>query len=312
MNLFLLSATTLAVVALLFVLPPLLRARPWHGNAPGDAKALNLAVLRAQQGELEADLRSGSLPLEAYDAARRDLVRRVAQDVGEGATMAGALAGAGRQPWTAGLVAVLIVALAVGLYLAVGTPAALDPGNRIAASMPAQPADKAPPFAAGPEGQMTAAQIESMVQRLADRLASKPDDAEGWRMLIRSYETLRRFDEAAAAYARLLKLVPETPELLADYAVVLGMTQGQTLAGEPETLIQRALTLDPDNLQALALAGSAAFERKDYADAVKPWQRLLARVPQESEMARSIGASIDKARALQHGEDTQRKDKETP
>lgn len=312
MNLFLLSATTLAVVALLFVLPPLLRARPWHGSAPGDAEALNLAVLRAQQGELEADLRSGSLPLEAYDAARQDLVRRVAQDVGEGATTAGALAGAGRQPWTAGLVAVLIVALAVGLYLAVGTPAALDPGNRIAASMPAQPADKASPFAAGPEGQMTAAQIESMVQRLADRLASKPDDAEGWRMLIRSYETLRRFDEAAAAYARLLKLVPETPELLADYAVVLGMTQGQTLAGEPETLIQRALTLDPDNLQALALAGSAAFERKDYVNAVKPWQRLLARVPQESEMARSIGASIDKARALQHGEDTQRKDKETP
>ena len=303
---FLLSATGLVAVALLFVLPALLRRQQASaGHAPHDADALNLAVLRAQQGELDADLQSGALPRQAYDSARQDLVRRVAEDVGE-QVVKSVQPDAARQPWTAVAVSLGVVAIAAGFYLAVGTPAALDPAARLAARPEAQspestPSDKAPPFAAGQDGTMTAEQIEGMVQRLAARLAAKPDDAQGWRMLIRSYETLRRFDEAAKAYARLLKLVPETPELLADYAVVLGMAQGQTLAGEPETLIQRALAIDPDNLQALALAGSAAFERKDFANAVKPWQRLLAKVPQDSEMARSIGASIDKARALQAG-----------
>jgi cytochrome c-type biogenesis protein CcmH len=298
---FLLSAAGLLSVALLFLLPPLLRARSGAQDRSPLTDALNLDVLRAQQGELDADLQSGALPPQAYEEARQDLVRRVAEDVRVAPAGDAAPLEEARQPWTAVLVSLAVSVIAFGLYLVAGTPAGLDPANRVAATPATQPGEQAPRFAAGADGGMTAEPIEGMVKRLATRLAAKPDDAEGWRMLIRSYETLRRFDEAAAAYAKLLKLVPETPELLADYAVVLGMTQGQTLAGEPEKLIQRALTLDPDNLQALALAGSAAFERKDYENAVKPWQRLLAQVPQDSDMARSIGASIDKARALHNG-----------
>jgi cytochrome c-type biogenesis protein CcmH len=299
MNTFLLSASGLLAVALLFVLPPLLRTRAMP-RASQHSDALNLAVLRAQQSELDADLRSGALPQQAYDAARSDLVQRVAEDVQNVSAAAPLSVAAPRQPWTATFVTLGVSAIAVSFYTVAGTPAALQASAQsVAAQQNGTQTAQTPPFAAGPDGEMTSAQIEGMVQRLAAKLAAQPDDEQGWRMLIRSYETLRRFDEAAAAYAKLLKLVPETPELLADYAVVLGMARGQTLAGEPEKLIQRALVLDPDNLQALALAGSAAFERKDYANAVKPWQRLLAQVPQESEMARSIGAGIDKARALQ-------------
>lgn len=299
MNTFLLSASGLLAVALLFVLPPLLRTRS-EPRALQRSDDLNLAVLRAQHSEIEADLLSGALPQQAYEAARSDLVQRVAEDV-QPVLVAAPLPGAvPRQPWTAAFVTLGVSAIAVSFYMVAGTPAALQASARsVAAQQNGTQAAQTPPFAAGPDGEMTSEQIEGMVERLAAKLASQPDDEQGWRMLIRSYETLRRFDEAAVAYAKLLKLVPETPELLADYAVVLGMARGQTLAGEPEKLIQRALVLDPDNLQALALAGSAAFERKDYANAVKPWQRLLAQVPQESEMARSIGASIDKARALQ-------------
>ncbi|HIV72854.1 MAG TPA: c-type cytochrome biogenesis protein CcmI [Candidatus Aquabacterium excrementipullorum] len=306
---FWLSATGLLTLALLFVLPPLLRTRVSSAGRSPQVDDLNLDVLRAQQGELDADLRSGALPQQAYEAARQDLVRRVVEDVRETPAHA-ALAGPARQPWTAAAVALVVGAIAVGLYQVAGTPAALDAANRLAPAPAAQPGAPSAPFAAGPDGTMTAEQVQGMVDRLAKRLADKPDDPEGWRMLIRSYETLRRFGDAAAAYAKLLKLVPETPELLADYAVVLGMTQGETLIGEPEKLIQRALALDPDNLQALALAGSAAFERKDYANAVKPWQRLLTQVPPDSEMARSIGASIDKARALQDGKATLDRGKE--
>ncbi|OFA03206.1 tetratricopeptide repeat protein [Duganella sp. HH101] len=190
-----------------------------------------------------------------------------------------------RQRWPVILVGLFVPLLAVSLYALLGTPAALE--------RPSEPALAAasPGAAVGPE------QVEAMVARLAARLAKEPNDANGWRMLARSYETLRRFDQAADAYRHLLALEPATPELLVDYAVVLGMTLNTSLAGEPEALIARALAIDPNHIQALALSGSAALERGDYASAVKPWKKILALVPADSDIGKSISANIAQAEA---------------
>ena len=132
----------------------------------------------------------------------------------------------------------------------------------------------------------------------AARLKTEPDDADGWRMLAHSYETLRRFDAAVDAYRHLLALEPNNPNELANAAVALGMTLNQDLSGEPERLIDRALAINPDHVQALALKGSAAYERGDYAQAIGPWKKILATVPGDSDIARSIAASVQKAESL--------------
>lgn len=181
-----------------------------------------------------------------------------------------------RQRWPVILVVLLMPLLAASLYAALGNPKGLEPP---------------------PEVVVGAKQIEGMVARLTQRLAREPNDADGWRMLARSNETLRRFDQAAEAYRHLLALVPESPELLVDYAVVLGMTLDTSLVGEPEALIVRALAIDPNHIQALALSGSAAQERGDYAAAVKPWKKILALVPADSDMGKSISENIAKAEA---------------
>ncbi|MQA20139.1 tetratricopeptide repeat protein [Rugamonas rivuli] len=196
-----------------------------------------------------------------------------------------ALVKAPRQRWSVILVGLFVPLLAASLYALLGTPAALE-----RPSEPALPA-ASPDAAVGPE------QVEAMVARLAARLAREPNDADGWRMLARSYETLRRFDQAADAYRHLLALEPATPELLVDYAVVLGMTLNTSLVGEPEALIARALAIDPNHIQALALSGSAALERGDYASAVKPWKKILALVPADSDIGKSISANIAQAEA---------------
>jgi cytochrome c-type biogenesis protein CcmH len=133
-----------------------------------------------------------------------------------------------------------------------------------------------------------------MVERLARRLDSAPDDAAGWRMLARSYETLGSYEDAAEAYAHLRRLTPDDAHMLTDYAVTLGIARGQGLAGEPEALLRHALEVDPDNVEALALIGSAAFDRGDRAGAVAAWGRVLSLVPPDSEVAASIAASIAK------------------
>lgn len=192
---------------------------------------------------------------------------------------------------------------AVGSYAWLGQPGAW--GERVPHEMPAQAqaeavADpgSASPATPGDASAMSQAQIEGMVQRLAERLKHDPDDAAGWRMLVRSYETLNRFDEAVQAWQRLFQLTPPNADQLTEYAVTLGMARGQRLAGEPEQILEEVLKRDPRHVQALALAGSAAYERHDYDRAIQRWQQLLSNTPPDDEVRGRIEAQMDKAREL--------------
>lgn len=142
----------------------------------------------------------------------------------------------------------------------------------------------------------SAEQIEAMVQRLADRLKTQPDDAEGWSMLARAYLVMERLDEAAQASARALQLRPDDPQALADHADVLAMKNGRTLQGEPMQLIERALRLDPDHVKSLALAGAAAFDVGDYGLAARRWERAAVLAPPGSPMAQQAREGAEEAR----------------
>jgi len=178
-------------------------------------------------------------------------------------------------------VALALPVAALLLYLAVGNPAALAPGA-----------------AAGDGHGIARDQIEGMVERLAARMKEKPEDAEGWAMLGRSYAVLDRYAEAAVAYANAVKRSEPDAQLLADYADALAMAQGRNLRGEPERLIAQALKVDPRNVKALLLAGTVAFQDKKFKDAIAYWERILKVVPPDSDIADSARDSIADARAL--------------
>ena len=80
--------------------------------------------------------------------------------------------------------------------------------------------------------EVTEQQIVAMVDALALRLKQHPEDADGWMLLGRSYQALERFPESADAYAHASALVKDDPNLLADYADVLAMTQNRKLSGQ--------------------------------------------------------------------------------
>lgn len=273
-------AGLLVAGALLFLLPPLLgRAAP---GAPASRQSANLEVLRDQLRELEADLAARTIDPSQYARAREDLGRRVMEEAPLSPKPAMSVA-AGRA--SAAVVALALPTLAVGAYLTLGNPGSLDPAQ-------ASQAAGAATHALGPD------QIEAMTEGLARRLQEQPGDVDGWKMLARSYGALGRYGDAAAAYGRAAEQSPDDAQLLADYADVLAMAQGRTLAGEPERLIARALQADAKNVKALALAGTAAFHRQDYAGALRHWEPILVLVPGDSPMARSIAGSIEEARAL--------------
>lgn len=148
----------------------------------------------------------------------------------------------------------------------------------------------------GDEHALGKGQIEALTQKLADRLKSQPDDAEGWSMLGRSYAVLGRYADAAAAFRAAIKLKPDDAQAFADAADAIGMAQGRQLAGEPEKLLARALELDPDNPKALGLAGTIAFDQGKHALAAKHWERAMKALEPASPLAQQLQGAIDEAR----------------
>jgi cytochrome c-type biogenesis protein CcmH len=279
MTLFWIFAVLLIAAALLFVLPPLLRRSRTASTEAEPNKALNIAVYRDQQQELESDRRAGTLSEEQYERARLELERRLLDDVAVDRAPAAARP-TSRVP--AIVVGLAVPLLAVGLYFAVGNPRALSP-----VALPAHAAEN-----------VTPAQIEAMVAKLAERMKQNPADPKGWAMLAKSYAVMGRFDDAVAAYGKSVERAPNDADVLADYADSLAMARGQSLLGEPEALIQRALKVDPQHPKSLALAGTVAFDKKDYPGALKYWEKLATLLPADSEMARGVQGSIAEARGL--------------
>ncbi len=278
MTLFWLIGAVAAAVVVAWVLRPLLSRK--SAALPSRAAA-NLAIYRDQLRELDADLAAGTLAREDYERARAELEARALRDTGQPDVPAAARperpAGEPPERGFAWMLAAAVPLAAVALYVLVGTPGAVDREAQLHASR---------------------AQVEGMVERLAARLRENPDDANGWKLLGRSYGVMGRYAEAADAYAKAAVRSPRDAQLLADLADVLAMARGQSLQGEPEQLALRALEIEPGNLKALALAGSAAFERKDFAAAAKQWERMLAYVEPNSEDARAIQQNVAEARSL--------------
>lgn len=276
MTVFVLVAALLVVLALAWVLPPLWRVR--QGDAEASGEASNLAILRDGMAELERDLKNGLLQEQQYQQAREDLERRALEEARAGATAPQAPL-RGRR--AVAVLAIVIPLCAAGLYWKLGTPEGVT-------------------WSAAPAGggEVTAQQIETMVAQLAVRLQKNPQDGNGWALLARSNFVLQRYPEAANAYARAAELIKDDADLLADYADTVAMTQNRRIDARVMQIVDAALRIDPMQWKALAMAGSGASERGDYANAVVYWKRLQSRTEPESELGRMLAANIAEAQQL--------------
>lgn len=280
---FWISAAVLIALALALVLPALLKSKiktdEVADGADGAAQA-NLSVLRSQLTQLDADFAVGTINSDQLALAKSEIERRALEEESAPETRV-APAKSTRTAWALGLVIPLV---ALGIYGFIGNNQALDPVNLVAKA----------------EVDPTPEQLEAMISVFAARLeAAPPDqasDPKSWEMLARSYAAIQKFPEASKAYKRAVELNPGNAQILADYADVAAMLQGQNLVGEPTRLLERALILDPNNLKALALAGSAAYQNKQFAKAAQLWSKAQGLAPPGSDFAKGIASSVEDAR----------------
>ena len=215
------------------------------------------------------------------DAALAELTQRFGQELAATPPHAGRVSE--RSRWIAALALVACIPVIAGmLYFALGNPAAMT----------------AAPVAASAAGHGTDdPQIAAMVDQLAKRLQSNPEDGEGWALLGRSYRALGRFDAAALAYSESAKRLPNESSVYADWAEAVALAQGRSLVGQPTELLERAMKLDPNNPKAIALLGSAAMERNDRATAIAMFTKLRSLLPPDSPQIAKIDEALADAGA---------------
>jgi len=177
-----------------------------------------------------------------------------------------------------------------------GLPVAAKASPKTNSAGSVSEAGKLPPVDPAVAGAMTPEKINQMIDNLAARLKTNPDDLAGWVRLARAYKVQGRLAEAEQAFAKAGKLVDTDPDLLTQYADLLAM-RTNSLEGRPLALVNKALALNPKHPMALMLAGSAAYRRADYKQAIAYWETVLTVLPPGSQDAAQVQAEIAEARS---------------
>ncbi|MBT3702207.1 MAG: c-type cytochrome biogenesis protein CcmI, partial [Alphaproteobacteria bacterium] len=195
----------MTIVAALFVVVPMLRS----GKASITRDDFSLEVYRDQLRELESDVRRGLLSDDEGKAAKLEIERRMlGLNTGEVAGDAQKSAAARSLP-VAAMIALGMAVLGFFMYAQLGTP-----------GVPGQPfAQRSTPPADGQPGKM-----REVIERLAKRMETEPDNLDGWSLLGQSYSSVAQYDEAANAFQQALKLEPDNTDLLMSYGESLVLT----------------------------------------------------------------------------------------
>ncbi|TMU73182.1 c-type cytochrome biogenesis protein CcmI [Pseudomonas fluorescens] len=265
---FWLAAGLLLLVALSFLLIPVLRER--RAQREEDRTALNVALYQERVAELQAQQAEGVLDAAQMDSGRAEAARELLADTeGVAAPRVSKLG----KPLPL-LAAVLVPVLGLGLYMHFGA---------------ADKVELTREFAQAPQS------MEEMTQRLERAVAAQPDSAEGLYFLGRTYMAQERPADAAKMFERAANLAGRQPELLGQWAQAQYFADGKKWSAKIQALTDEALKADPKEVTSLGLLGIAAFEGERYQEAIDYWNRLLAQLPPEDSSRAALQGGIKRA-----------------
>ena len=266
---FWIAAGALLLVALAFLLLPILRGR--RAQAEEDRTALNVALYEERLAELTSQHSAGTLTAEQLEAGRADAARELLEDTENSDKPR--IAKLGRSvPLIA---AVLVPLMGYGLYMYWGASDKVQMARQ---------------FSEQPRT------VEEMTAHLEQAVQEQPDSAEAWYFLGRTYMNQERPADAAKAFGRVVEIAGRQPELLGQLAQALYFAGDRQWSDKLQALTDEALQGDPQEVTSLGLLGIAAFEEARYPDAVRFWEQLVAALPEEDPSREAIRGGIERAR----------------
>ncbi|MDO5647175.1 c-type cytochrome biogenesis protein CcmI [Paracoccus sp. (in: a-proteobacteria)] len=283
------SAVLTAVIALSILAP--IWARRRAGGVSEPAAAFDLRVYRDQLREVDRDLERGVIQSEDAGRLRAEIGRKVL-DADRRMAQGGA-AMTGRGVVAAAVIVAALMAGAVALYLREGAPGAPDLplSERFAAaqraydSRPSQAqAERATPAPAPvPEDQLDP-QFVALLDQLRQAVANNPTDPRGLELLALHEMRVGRIAAARDAQARLVDLRGDqaTGDDLIGLASLMIELAGGIVTPESESVVTRALHVDPGNAQGMFLIGMMQIQNGRPDRAFPIWRALIEAGPPDA------------------------------
>lgn len=279
---FVIAGLVLVLVAVLALLWPLLRAR--RGGVDDGLQTRRKAL----QGAFDA----GVLSREEFEAKRAALEAEAPAQTASSA-----------HPGTKRVlvaIAVVVPLAAVGLYTMLGRPDAVSiSGAPATAAMPASsgmpPADAA---------QKPGMDMSAAIGSLRAKLDKNPNDADGWLLLGRAYESMGRNADGRQALEKAYGLAKDRPAIEIAYAEALALNSPERrIDGKPLEMIRHALQVEPNNQDGLWLLGMSDYQQGRYAEAIASWEKIRVQLGPDSDVLQSVTGMIADARAHLSGGD---------
>lgn len=249
----------LVAVAVIFVLWPLIR-----GGEGQDKLAHAVAFYEARKAELLRQRDAGEISEAECEGAIAEQARNLlvlgrSEKAGKDRDGARAI----RRRKLAALAMLLgFPALSLALYLKIGAPGAPD--------LPLASRQMAPQNF----------DLVTALQKIEAHLARNPNDGRGFEVVAPVYLKAGRYQDAAHAYRRVVELLGETPERLADLGESLVADQNGIVSADARQAFERAAKLEPDFAKARFYLALAREQDGDAAGALTELRRIVAALPE--------------------------------
>ena len=274
------SFAVLAAAVTWAVMRPLLRT----GTTPTRPADGDLAVYRDQIAEIESEKAQGLIGETEAESARAEVARRLIKRSEEQESVGGAgTASVVRQVALYGASALPVIAL--GIYLAVGSP--LLPGK---------------PYEARLKAPLEQASEADLVAKVEAHLRQRPEDGRGWNVIAPVYMRQGKFQQAAEAFERAIRLLGETPERLAGFARATIMARDRIVTANAQRALERMLELDPKSIEPQVWLAIAKEQEGDLAAAETAYRKLLGEVGSEGPWREILEQRLKNITVQQGGE----------
>ncbi|SFV69719.1 Cytochrome c heme lyase subunit CcmH [hydrothermal vent metagenome] len=208
----------------------------------------NLNIAKEKIAQLKLDVQNNTLSENDFAAAEKDIKQTLATELEDNTVSPN------QQKNTSILISSIIFSfvLIFGIYQYLGSPQSI---NNIKKQQPS---------------------VAQILLKMEQHLAKNPKDIKGLTLLGQTYFRIGQLKKAKITFKKAYLLKPNNEEIILGYLATLAALNNNSVLGEPSKLIQKVLTINPNNIQGLWFAGFAAYQTGNYKLAEKTWKKTYS------------------------------------
>lgn len=265
----------LSIIAILFVLLPYLKATESEGSMTPD-----IDVYKAQLEELNKDLKSGLIDQEEASRTKVEIERRILK-----AAEAQSCVSSIEEPNNLlSLAMVVIILFSAAFYAVIGTP-----------GMPDFPIKEFREQEMSEDRVEALAQTDDLISKVKARLASSPEEIQGWGYLANLEMNKGNFQQAAEALYQAHMIAPDVFDYQLMYAESLIMASNERVTPAAMIILNKAKKIAPEHPGPRYYLALADFQAGDVEIAHSEWKSIQTKLENNDPMMPLLNVWINRA-----------------